>query len=244
VSEGVSSESSLRERFARTADLIARREEDQRAALSERVRRFVTVLQGDERALDAGTGTGALAFALAPLVAEVTAVDPVPELLEEGRKRAADFPNVTFVEGDATSLPFALGAFDLTATLRTLHHVPRPELVLAELTRVTRAGGYLLVVDQIAPADPMEAFELNQFERARDPSHTRALSDQDLRGLFEANGLIVVRANVEEEKRDLESYLELAGCEGEGKERALGLAPAGYHATLGWYLLHRRGFSS
>jgi len=105
---------------------------------------------------------------------------------------------------------------------------------------VTRAGGRLLVVDQIAPVDPLAAAELNRFERARDPSHTRALADVDLRGLFESNGLVLLRAEYEREPRDLDSYLDLAGCEGEARERAQTLAPPGYAADLGWYLLEKR----
>src|SRR5438034_4991293 len=148
-----------RERFARTAERVAELQDARAAELEQQVVRFVAPT-GDERVLDSGTGAGALAFALAPHVREVVAVDLVPELLEQGRKRGAGFPNVTFVEGDATKLPFELGSFDLTASLRTLHHIARPELAVAELVRVTRQRGRVLVVDQIAPVDPLAALAL------------------------------------------------------------------------------------
>jgi len=228
-----------RERFARTAERIAELQDARAASLEQDIVRFVAP-SGDERALDSGTGSGALAFALASHVREVVGVDLVPELLEQARKRAERFPNVTFLEGDATKLPLDYATFDLTGTLRTLHHIARPELAVAELVRVTRVGGRLLVVDQIAPVDPLAAAELNRFERARDPSHTRALADVDLRGLFESNGLVLLRAEYEREPRDLDSYLDLAGCEGEARERAQTLAPPGYAADLGWYLLEKR----
>jgi len=228
-----------RERFARTAERIAELQDARAASLEQDIVRFVAP-SGDERALDSGTGSGALAFALAPHVREVVGVDLVPELLEQARKRAERFPNVTFLEGDATKLPLDYATFDLAGTLRTLHHIARPELAVAELVRVTRVGGRLLVVDQIAPVDPLAAAELNRFERARDPSHTRALADVDLRGLFESNGLVLLRAEYEREPRDLDSYLDLAGCEGEARERAQTLAPPGYAADLGWYLLEKR----
>ncbi len=227
-----------RERFARTAERVAELQDARAAELEQQVVRFVAPA-GDERALDSGTGAGALAFALAPHVREVVAVDLVPELLEQGRKRGAGFPNVTFVEGDATKLPFELGSFDLAASLRTLHHIARPELAVAQLTRVTRQRGRVLVVDQIAPVDPLAALELNAFERARDPSHARALADVDLRNLFEANGLVLLRNQYEREPRDLDSYLDLAGCQGEARERAQTLVPPGYAAELGWYLLEK-----
>jgi ubiquinone/menaquinone biosynthesis C-methylase UbiE len=229
----------LRKRFAATAPRLAELEESRRADLRNRVRRFVEP-RGDERVLDAGAGTGALAFALAPLVREVVAVDLVPELLAEARKRGAEFPNVTFVEGDVTQLPEELGEFDLAASLRTLHHVRRPELAVAELARVTRPGGLVLVVDQVAPADPLVALELDRFDRARDPSHQRTLSDADFRHSFEANELRVLRTDFVLETRDLERYLDLAGCEEEDRERARKLAPGeSFPVTVGWYLLRR-----
>ena len=230
----------LRARFAATAGRLAELEEARRAALAERVARFVGP-GGEERALDAGTGTGALAFALAPLVAEVVGVDLVPELLDEARKRAGEFPNVSFVEGDVTKLPSDLGEFDLSGSLRTLHHVHRPELAVSELARVTRLGGRILVVDQLAPIDPLLALDLNRFERARDPSHERTLADADFRQLFEANDLRLVRSEFQEETRDLERYLDLAGCEGDARGQARDLAPSGdsYAVTIGWYLLAR-----
>jgi SAM-dependent methyltransferase len=229
---------SLRRRFAETAPRVAALEESRREALRARLRGLLE-LKGDERVLDAGAGTGALALALAPLVREVVAVDVVPELLAEGRRRAQQFPKVTFLEGDVTRLDFPPGSFDLGGTLRTLHHVPRPELVVAELARVTRLGGTVLIVDQLAPVDPLAAVELDGFERARDASHTRLLPDVDIRQLLEANGLVVRRAELTVEERELESYLDLAGCAGEERDRARALAPARPTATVGWYVAVR-----
>ena len=228
------------DRWSRTAGLLAELEESRRPDLTEHVRRFVQPA-GDERALDVGTGTGALAFALAPYVAEVVAVDRSPELLEEARRRAGPFPDVTFVEGDATDLDIVTGSFDLAGCARTLHHVHRPELVVAELTRVTRPGGHVLVIDQIAPVDPLLAVEIDRFERARDETHERLLPDVDVRSLLEANGLVVIRTRFEEERRDLDRYLDLAACEGESRERARALAPDGYAVLVGWYLAYKPG---
>ncbi len=230
----------LHDRFSRTASRIAEREERRRDDLRARLRDLL-VLRGDERALDSGAGTGALALALAPLVREVVALDLVPTLLAEGRERArrAAIGNVEFVEGDATRLPFEPASFDLAGCLRTLHHTPRPELVVAELTRVTRPGGQVLVVDQVAPADPLLAVELDRFERVRDPTHTRTLPDVDIRALFEANGLVVRAVEFTREPRELESYLDLAGCEGDARARARALAPRATTATIGWYVATR-----
>ena len=67
----------------------------------------------------------------------------------------------------------------------------------------------------------------------------RAFADIDLRQLFESNDLVLVRAEYERESRELDSYLDLAGCEGEARAQAEGLAPRPYVAELGWYLLER-----
>lgn len=228
------------DRFARTAGRMAAKQDERAPALADRVRSFL-LPGGDERALDVGCGAGALALALAPLVRDVVGLDRVTELLELARERAP--ANVSFVEGDAEALPFDDGSFDLACTLRTLHHVRHPERVLAELARVCRRGGRILVVDQIAPHDPLEAIAVDRFERARDEGHTRLLPETDLRQLFEANELTLLRSRRDEERRELDAYLDLAGCEGAARSRALALAPHGaddYTAVVGWYLLDRR----
>src|SRR3989442_11060787 len=227
------------DRFARTAERVAARQDARAAHLAERVRDFVQP-RGDERAIDVGTGAGALAFALAPLVREVVGLDPVPELLELARARALS--NTEFVEGDGGELPFPDASFDLAGTHRTLHHVGRPERVVAELARVTRPGGHVLVVDQLAPDDAAAAAVLHEFETVRDPSHARLLTDGELGELFAANGHVLLRERLEDEQRDLARYLDLARCAGERRAHAEELAASDARvlvATAGWYLLLR-----
>jgi ubiquinone/menaquinone biosynthesis C-methylase UbiE len=227
----------VRSRFGATAELVADHAAGQIAMVREQISSFVAP-SGSERAVDSGTGAGTLALALAPLVREVVGVDIVPELLERARRDAPG--NVTFVEGDATSLPFEAGSFDLSCMRRTVHHIARPELAIAELARVTAPGGRIFVDDQIAPVDPLVALDLDRFERARDPSHTRTLPDIDFRQLFEANDLVLLRDHFQTHRRALDYYFDLAGCEGEARERARQLSPGGpesYVAESAWYLL-------
>ena len=218
------------------ADRRAERQAERAAALVALLDELL-VLDGDERVLDVGAGTGAFAFALAPRVREVVAVERDGELA--ARARADAPPNVEVLVGDGEHLALDPFSFDLVGCLRVLHHTRRPELMVAELARMTRPGGTILVADQLAPVDPLAAGELNRFERARDPSTTRVLSDGDLRGLFDSNGLVLRREKVTREQRDIDDYLDLAGCEGDERERARSLAPSGYEAVVGWYVLSR-----
>ena len=87
------------ERFGKTAERVAALQDARAAELEAKVVGFAE-LRGDQRALDSAAGAGALAFAFAPHVREVVAVDLVPELLEQGRQRASRFENVEFVEAE------------------------------------------------------------------------------------------------------------------------------------------------
>jgi ubiquinone/menaquinone biosynthesis C-methylase UbiE len=210
---------------------------ERHAALEERLVGLLAPFAGVERALDVGCGTGALAYALAPHVSEVVGVDASEEYVAAARETAPE--NCTFDVADAAALPFAYGEFDLVGCLRVLHHVRRPELVVAELARVTRPGGRILLADQLGDVDPLRSLEVDRFERARDPSHTRLLPDADIRGFLEANDLVVVANEIVREQRDLHRYLDLAGLEGERRERLVRMAPARLEAAVGWYVARK-----
>jgi SAM-dependent methyltransferase len=216
------------------------RQRDAAPALAARVAEWLLPTSGSERVLDVGSGTGAFALAVAPLVGEVVGVEVDEERVEAARKLAPE--NVRFEVGDASALPFERASFDLAGCLRVLHHARRPELVVSELSRVVRPGGRILLVDQIAPADPLRALELDAFERERDPSHTRLLPDGDVQALLDANDLVLTRNEIVREERPLEEYLDVAGTSGVARRRATELAPgSAYSADVGWYLARKRG---
>jgi SAM-dependent methyltransferase len=215
-------------------------QEARASELAERVRRLLGPFTGNEFCLDSGCGTGALAFALAPRVGEVVAVDAREDYLEAGRELAPD--NVRFQEGDATALPFGYATFDISGSLRVLHHVRRPELAVSELARVTRPGGRLLIADQLGSVDPLRNLEQDRFERMRDSSHQRLLPDADVRGFLDANDLVLLSHEVVREHVDLEERFALAETPEEERVRLRGLAPAAvYEIEVGWYVARKPG---
>ena len=63
-----------------------------------------------------------------------------------------------------------------------------------------------------------------------------------MRGFIDANDLVVLTNEVTREQRDMERYLDLAGLEGEERERLHRLAPAGVREVeVGWYVARKPG---
>jgi len=95
-----------------------------------------------ERVLDVACGTGNLAIPAARMGARVSGIDIAPNLIVQARleARSAGY-DIGFEVGDAESLPYLDGQFDLTVTMFGAMFAYRPERVAAELLRVTGAGG-------------------------------------------------------------------------------------------------------
>jgi SAM-dependent methyltransferase len=223
-----------------SVDLRLALQEERAADLEARLRRLLGPFTGNEVALDAGCGTGAAAFALAPHVKEVVGVDTRADYLEAGRETAP--PNVRLEEGDVMGLPFGYAEFDLVCCHRVLHHVRLPALAVSELARVTRPGGRILIADQLGSVDPLVSLEQDRFERLRDPSHQRLLPDADIRGFLDANDLVVLASEVVRESVDLERRLELAGFDDAERARIRGPGPAEpYEVEVGWYVARKPG---
>jgi SAM-dependent methyltransferase len=100
------------------------------------------------RVLDVACGTGNLAVIAARRGCVVTGVDIASNLLEQARSRAAaEGLRIDFLEGDAEALPFGDAQFDLVVSMFGVMFAPRPDMVAAELWRVTKPGGQIALAN-------------------------------------------------------------------------------------------------
>ena len=98
---------------------------------------------------DLGCGTGQLSETIAPHVWRVVAVDGSADMLDAARTRLHGLPNVDIRQGDLEALPLETEALDAAMLSLVLHYSPDPARALAEVARVLRPGGRLLIVDML-----------------------------------------------------------------------------------------------
>ncbi len=107
-----------------------------------------------QRILDLAAGTGTSSVAIARTGAEVVAADFSPGMIAEGRRRHAGVPGVSFVEADATNLPFEDEEFDAVTISFGLRNVQDADAGLREMLRVTKPGGRLMICEFSHPTSP------------------------------------------------------------------------------------------
>lgn len=199
------------EHFGRQADRFERRGSS--VANKDYVRWAVSFLElrPDLVALDVAGGTGLLARAAAPQLKRAIVFDLTPAMMRQGRSAAAGegIPNVLFLQGDAEHLPFPDGSFDIVMTRFSLHHIPTPQRVVAEMKRVASRTGQVAVIDIVSPDSPSLAREQNRLEVLRDPSHVRALSRAELERLLTDAGLKLLRSGSRETEVAIDEWLGL-----------------------------------
>ncbi len=118
----------------------------------ERVARRVAALQPGGRVLEVGPGPGHLAVRLARLAPNlrIVGLDVSPDMARRARRRAINkrvADQVRMQVGDVAALPFPDGTFDLAVSTFSLHHWEDAAVGLAEIHRVLRPGGTLLLYD-------------------------------------------------------------------------------------------------
>lgn len=186
----------------------------------EILERIVALAQprAGERWLDAACGPGVVSRALAPRVAAVVGVDATPAMVELAAAQAP--ANATFELGDVFSLDHEDASFDGALSRFAIHHLPLPSRMVAELARVVRPGGTIVLADHIADADGAWATEI---ERLRDPSHWASLTIERLRAL--GAGLTLEEEHVFPYSMDFADWVQRGGGDAELIDLALAQRP-------------------
>lgn len=150
------------ERAARVQDLfrrVARRydliNDLQSLGLHRLWKRRLVALTGagpGQRALDVCCGTGDVTLALARRGADAVGLDFTEPMLEVARARGGD--QARFLRGDALQLPFPNGSFDIVTVSYGLRNLAQWEQGVAEMWRVAKPGGRLVVLDFGKPGNP------------------------------------------------------------------------------------------
>jgi ubiquinone/menaquinone biosynthesis C-methylase UbiE len=189
-------------------------------ARGQSLSRLVEMLQPqpDWRVLDVATGAGHTAFAFAPFVRSVVALDVTAEMLREtavlAHQRA--LPNVATCQSPAEIMPFPAAAFDLITCRLAAHHFTSIPQFVAESARLLRPGGYLAVVDNVVPGSHLRGKKaqiqrdagryVNAFEKLRDPSHVRCLSLAEWAEQFRRAGFALTQQETLRETLDFGDY--------------------------------------
>ncbi len=160
--------------------------------------------------LDIGTGAGHTAYAFAPKVDRVVAIDITQEMLDivERESKAKGFTNVSTELAPAEKLPINDSLAAGVVSRLAAHHFDDVSTFVAEAMRVLAPGGWFLVVDTVGPEDEDIQLELDHIERMRDPSHGHNLAVSEWGALVEANGFSTEWVDVTRKKLDLEDWLE------------------------------------
>ncbi len=135
---------------------------------------------GDDTVLDIACGPGLVACAFAEKAGQVTGIDLTPAMIERARELQQEkgLTNLRWLVDDVTTLAFADSSFSIVLTRYSFHHFLDPRAVLVEMKRVCQTGGTIMVVDVALPPEKRDAYD--RVEKLRDPSHTSALTPDEL----------------------------------------------------------------
>jgi SAM-dependent methyltransferase len=198
---------------------------------AEILERIVALAQprAGQRWLDAACGPGVVSRALAPHVKSVVGVDATPAMVELARAQAPG--NATFEVGDVFALDHEPASFEGALSRFAIHHLPLPSRMVAELARVTKPGGTVVLADHLADADGAWATEI---ERLRDPSHWASLTVERLRALGADAGLELEEEQVFPYSMDYADWVQRGG----GDKRLIDLALAQRPASARSFVVH------
>lgn len=166
--------------------------------------------QSHWRGLDVATGTGHTAFALAPRVASVTAIDLTPEMLDQARKLGTELQisNVQFQVANIHALPFSDGSFELVTCRRAAHHFSNIGKALKEIHRVLTPGGRLVIDDRSVPEDDFVDKTMNELDWLHDESHIRQYRPSEWERMLREHGFAIEIIEPYSRSRPLTSLMQ------------------------------------
>jgi ubiquinone/menaquinone biosynthesis C-methylase UbiE len=156
----------------------------------------VSGVTADDVVLDVACGPGVLSCAFAKQARHVTGVDVTPAMLTQAKalQAASKLENIDWRLGDVARLPFPDHSFSMIITRYSFHHFVYPEAVMTELVRVCARAGKVVIIDSAPPGEKAAAF--NEIELMRDPSHTKALTPEELSSIIAMQGLVIERQHL------------------------------------------------
>ncbi len=140
-----------------------------------------------ETALDVGTGTGHFARFLADAGLRVTGVDTSEAMLAQAR---AHYPDVTFQRADAGDMPFAAESFDLVLSVTMLEFAEDPQQAVAEMVRVTKRGGRVVLGLLNASSPWTRAREVEAEQHDTPYSHAHYYTAEEMVALLGRHGRV------------------------------------------------------
>ncbi len=188
-------------------------------------------------ALDVSTGAGHTALTFAPHVAQVTAVDLTPEMLQTASRLANErgITNIEFKSADAHALPFDDNTFDLITNRIALHHYSDARQAIAEMVRVCKSEGWVGFTDNVVPPEKVTAGHINHWEQMRDPSHHWEYPVARLEAMFTEAGVTIEHTQELEKEMEFEPWADRMGASTELKAQLrqwLANAPQAVQAWL------------
>ena len=150
-------------------------------------------LPPDSLVLDAGYGPGLVGGALLVAGHRVVGVDLSAEMTARARSRCEGYGDRARFERTSLYDPALAGPFDATISRYVLHHVTDPEAFFRRQWELLRPGGVLVVSDHTTDPDFGRAELHQEFERARDTTHTRNFPPGALVDLLARLGLGAIR---------------------------------------------------
>ncbi len=136
--------------------------------------------------LDIGCGTGTFLSLITAKSsnATISGIDLSPEMIKAAKGKLGG--TVDLRVGDSEELPWAESSFDVVLSTQSFHHYPNPGKVLAEMKRVLKPNGHLIIADFWRPAPVRQIMNLlMRFDKDGD---VRVYSEKEIRRLVEGTG--------------------------------------------------------